>query len=145
MYKLLFLFAMLGSFTLSAQDNNPVKWTFSVQKGSEANQYILKAVANVPEGFHVFAPDPGGDGLLIPTEITFTTTGIKTGPMIAQRKPITKEMKGIGFVNYYEGEIEFTVTVEGSKLTKLVGQVTSQCCNDNMCLPPADSPFNIKL
>lgn len=145
MHKLIFLLAMLASLGLQAQDKNPVKWTFSVQQGSAPSVHILKAVAVVPEGFHVFAPDPGGDGLLIPTEITFTTKNIKAGPMVAQRRPITKEMKGIGFVNYYEGEIEFTVTIEGSNLSRLSGQVTSQCCNDTMCLPPADTPFNLKF
>ncbi len=120
--------------------------TFAAKQGNNPNEYILTATATIKQGFHVFAPQPGGDGLLIPTEISITTKDTKIiRPLTPQRRPITKEMEGIGMVNYYEGEIEFHITVESKKGVTLTGIISSQCCNDQMCLPPTDVPFNVKL
>ena len=138
---------MLSAFVSFGQSPNPVKWTFSGKKGNNPNEYILVASAHIQEGFHVFSPQPGGDGLLIPTEITISNKQslTKTGSLIPQRRPVTKEMTGVGMVNYYEGDIDFTIRVEASKAPILEGILTFQCCNEQMCLPPTDVPFKVKL
>ena len=148
MKKILLVLLVLSSITSFAQDAaSIVKWTFSSAKGSEPNKYILTASAKIDEGWHVFAPDPGGDGLLIPTEIKFTGKTVlkNVSKLIPFRRPITKEMTGVGFVNYYEGEITFTVSFEIAKPTTIAGTVSFQCCDDKMCLAPTDIPFKIKL
>jgi thiol:disulfide interchange protein DsbD len=130
-----------------AQNANPVKWTFSSKKGNNPHEYVLVATAKIQDGFHVFAPEPGGDGLLIPTEVAITnkTAFKKIGHLTPTRRPVTKNMEGIGMVNYYEGEIEFNLTVETDKPGSLSGTMSFQCCNDQMCLPPTDVPFKVKL
>ena len=57
---------------MMAQESSVVKWSFSNKKGNNPNEYIITATAKIQEGFHVFAPNPGGDGMLIPTEITIS-------------------------------------------------------------------------
>jgi hypothetical protein len=147
MKKLMFVLMMLSSILTMAQDTSPVKWTFSSKKGNNPNEYIITAKANIQKGFHVFAPDPGGDGLLIPTEMNVENKDKfkNVGNLIPQRRPITKEMKGIGMVNYYESEIEFHLTVESENPGTVIGVMSSQACNDLMCFPPTDVEFNIKL
>ena len=138
---------MISSFATLAQDVSPVNWTFTSKPGSKQNEYIIIATAKIKEGFHVFSPNPGGDGFLIPTSINFAkSTFIKNvGTLTPQRRPITKEMEGIGMVNYYEGEVDFNITVETDKHITLHGTVSSQACNDKMCFPPSDVDFTIKL
>ena len=147
MKQVLFLIFLFASTFLQAQDLKPLTWKFSAKKGANANEYIITASASLQKEWHVFAPNPGGDGLLIPTEISITNkNAFKTiGALTPQRRPITKEMEGIGMVNYYEGDIEFNIVVEAIKPTTIEGIITSQCCNDKMCLPPSDVPFKIKL
>jgi hypothetical protein len=54
-------------------------------------------------------------------------------------------MEGVGMVNYFEGEIEFNMTIQSTKGATISGIMSSQCCNDQMCLPPSDVPFKVKL
>jgi len=147
MKNILVVLFMLSAFISFGQNPEPVKWTFSTKKGNNPNEYVLVATAKLQEGFHVFAPNPGGDGLLIATEVVLDHKEKykKIGNLIPQRRPITKDMTGVGMVNYYEGEIEFTLTVETDKPGTLSGTITSQCCNEQMCFPPSDLPFNVKL
>ncbi len=147
MKSIFFILCMSFSLLSFAQDSSPVKWTFSSKKGNNPNEYIITAKAKIQDGFHVFAPEPGGDGLLIPTEMTITNkeTVKKIGSLTPQRRPITKEMTGIGMVNYYEGEIEFNMTVELPSPITITGIMSSQACNDKMCFPPTDIEFKLKL
>lgn len=147
MKQLFFILLMLTSMISIAQDASPVKWTFSTRNGNHPNEYVLVAKANIQDGFHVFSTDPGGDGLMIPTDVVLKDKSAfkKTGSFIPTRRPITKNMEGIGMVNYFEGEIEFTLTVETDKAKAIEGILTYQCCNDKMCFPPTDISFNEKF
>lgn len=148
MKNILFILFMIFSLQSVAQDPTKiVKWKFTAAKGNAEHQYIITAVAMIDSGWHVFAPEPGGDGLLIPTDLQFNGKNIpkNIGKFIPRRRPVTHNMEGVGMVNYYEGEIDFNITVEVSKAQTLTGIVSFQCCNDQMCLPPTDVPFSIKL
>ncbi|MBK7762712.1 MAG: hypothetical protein IPI46_04980 [Bacteroidetes bacterium] len=144
------LFILFMSFTLQSIAQDPakiVKWKFSSTKGNAEHQYVITAVATIDSGWHVFAPEPGGDGLLIPTDLQFNGKNMpkNVGKFTPRRRPITHEMEGVGMVNYYEGEVDFIIIVEVDKAQTLTGMVSFQCCNDKMCLPPTDVPFTIKL
>lgn len=146
--KKFFLFALfLSAYQLFAQDLKPVKWAFSISKNEKTQVYTLSALATIEDGWHVFAPEPGGDGLLIPTEVKITNQkGVQTiGSLTPARRPVTHDMDGIGMVNYYEGEINFTIEFTANQVNTLQGMASFQCCNDKMCLPPTDIPFSLKL
>jgi DsbC/DsbD-like thiol-disulfide interchange protein len=146
-FLLFSIFLISVSLSAGAQQPDPASWKFSVKKGNTSNAYIVTATATLQEGWHIFAPDPGGDGLLIPTEVTLDhpESFSKAGKLFAQRRPVTKEMDAVGMVNYYEGEIDLMFIVETTKPNKLSGIITYQCCNDRMCLPPKDMPFDLSL
>ncbi len=148
MKQLITIFFLVLSLQSLAQDPKQiVQWTVTASKAQTANHYLLTASAHIDKGWHVFAPEPGGDGLLIPTEIRFEDKSpVKNqGKLIAKRKPINRNMEGVGMVNYYEGDITFTIDVEVSKTATLNGVMSYQCCNENMCLPPTEVPFTLKL
>jgi len=146
MKSIFFIVFVFCSFFGVAQDPSAVTWAFTSKPGNNPDEFILTASAKIQEGFHVFSPQPGGDGLLIPTEMTLTTTNIKiVKPLTPQRRPVTKHMEGIGMVNYFEGEIEFNMTIQSTKGATINGIMSSQCCNNLMCLPPSDVPFKVKL
>ncbi|HNB82470.1 MAG TPA: protein-disulfide reductase DsbD family protein [Chitinophagaceae bacterium] len=147
MYKLILGLLVFFSVQVSAQDPTKiVNWKTEVKPGEAANQYIFTLSARIDSGWHVFAPVPGGDGLLIPTEIIFEDHSPVShqGPLVPERKPVTRMMDGVGMVNYYEGEIRFTMKISTEKSGALKGKISYQCCNENMCLPPAEVPFSVK-
>lgn len=143
MFILLFC-SMLGM----AQMPNPVKWTFQAIPMSTEGKYTIVAHADIESGWHVFSNNPGGDGLLIPTEMSVDSNdkSIKVdGPMQIDGKLITKEMDGVGVVNYYEHKASFKLTIVGKSEQIIKGVISYQLCNEQMCLPPTDVPFSIKL
>ncbi|QLH45509.1 MAG: hypothetical protein HWD58_07795 [Bacteroidota bacterium] len=94
MRNLFFVFAglltlLLPNLSVSAQPaERPITWKFSIEAGKEAGTYLIHAKAVIGKGWHVFAPDPGGDGLLIPTAIV-PASGQKytvKGPLKAEGK-----------------------------------------------------------
>jgi hypothetical protein len=65
--------------------------------------------------------------------------------MQVEGKEISKNMEGVGLVNYYEHEVVFKINVEPYQVHSVTGNISYQLCNDMMCLPPTEVPFNIKL
>jgi len=142
--SLLILFCSAIAFS---QNMNPVKWTFSATKNPTSGKYTLYAKASIEKDWHVFATDPGGDGLLIGTQLVINPK-LKLNnqsEVRMERKPITKDMEGIGMVNFFENDAVFMLDFDSTKPFKLTGTITYQCCNDKMCLPPTDLPFTVDI
>jgi hypothetical protein len=139
------LFVAIGA---KAQDiPSPIKWKFDIKKGAVANEYTLYATAEIESGWHVFAPEPGGDGLLIPTSIKIEdNSNIQTeNKLQVMGKITTAEMDGVGTVNYVEKVGTFAMPFVAHITTTLKGVLTYQCCNEKMCLPPTDVPFSVEV
>jgi thiol:disulfide interchange protein DsbD len=51
-----------------------------------------------------------------------------------------------GVVRYFENKVEFVqkVKIKGGK-TKLAGKVEYMVCNDEKCLPPAETEFTVAI
>jgi hypothetical protein len=133
--------------SLKAQMPSPVKWNFYTEKAKDAEVYTIYAKATIEQGWHVFSPTPGGDGLLIPTQLTFDHPEKfrEINAMIVDGKEISKNMEGVGLVHYYEHEVVFKVNVEAYEAHTVTGNISFQLCNEMMCLPPTEVPFSIKL
>ena len=146
--KYVFSFILLCiSFISLAQTPDLVKWTFQCTKEKGTNNYTVYAKALIENGWHVFAPDPGGDGLLIPTTVVLDHPELvkDLSELAIDGKVISKEMEGIGMVNYFEHEVTFKLNFKGEGLKTVDGMVSFQLCSDLMCLPPKDIKFNLKL
>jgi hypothetical protein len=133
-------------------DKVPVKWTCNVSKNAD-NVNTLFVKASIDKGYHIFSGKPGDeDGFLIPTtieiEIGAAPANVIKIPITdrhANKKPIQAKMEGIGTVNFYEKEVVYSIPFEvvGNNSNAVVN-ITYQCCNDKMCLPPVDLSLPIK-
>lgn len=142
-FTLLFL---VVSVCVHAQTPQPVSWTFQLIKDKSTQHYTLEAKVIISQGWHVFTTNPGGDGLLIPTSLTLDHAE-KVSELSEVRsigKPITKEMEGVGIVNYFEHEATFTLQFKTKELKLIEGTLGYQLCNEAMCLPPTDVKFTLK-
>jgi DsbC/DsbD-like thiol-disulfide interchange protein len=141
------LLVLLVSVFALAQQPQPVNWTFHLHKDKVTQGYTLEAKGILGQGWHVFTHNPGGDGLLIPTSLTLDHADKVTelSEINSLGKLITKEMEGVGTVNYFEHEAAFTLQFKTTTLKSIEGTLSYQLCNDAMCLPPTDVKFTLKL
>lgn len=141
-----FLFSFLSVSSIVAQEKNPIKWSFYTKQNNDLS-YTVYAKAIMEEGWHVFALDPGGDGLLIPTQLTIAENKaiIKKGKVEVEGDLVKANMEGIGNVNYYEKEVIFKQKITVTNQKKVSGTISFQMCNEHMCLPPEDLNFTVEL
>ncbi|PZF74784.1 protein-disulfide reductase DsbD domain-containing protein [Taibaiella soli] len=134
--------AMIGLRTeVKAQD--PTTWTYEVKKKS-ATEYDLVFHLQLQAGFHIWALNPGGDGLQIVPSFTFDKNANLelVGKVHENGRPTRSKMEGIeGSVNYFSGSVDYIQTVKMKKPGKVTGKHEYQVCNDMMCLPPKDKNF----
>ena len=141
------LLALLVSVFALAQQPQPVNWTFQLQKDKATQRYTFEAKGIIGQGWHVFTHNPGGDGLLIPTSLTLDHADkvSELSEINSLGNIITKEMEGVGVVNYPEHEARFTIQFKTIELKTVEGTLSYQLCNEAMCLPPTDVKFTLKI
>jgi hypothetical protein len=140
------LVTMISAVSL-AQSSKEVKWSFSSKKiADKTYEVVLTAVVN--GNWHIYSQNVGVDGP-IPTAFTFTKNPLLSfdGAVKENGKLIKKneEVWG-GEVRYYENKVEFVqrVKIKGGK-TNLAGKVEYMVCNDEKCLPPAETSFSVAI
>lgn len=104
--------------------------------------------AKIEKGFHIFAFEPGGDGMQIPTTIKFDLPAGVTavGKVKEEGKLIKKEEKELEIViNYYENEVKYVQHVKYKSLAKGKGVIHYQVCNEGMCERECDKPFTFDM
>ena len=140
------LVTMISAVSL-AQSSKEVKWSFSSKKIADKT-YEVVLTATVNGSWHIYSQNVGVDGP-IPTAFTFTKNPLLVfdGAVIENGKLIKKneEVWG-GEVRYYENKVEFVqkVKIKGGK-TNLAGKVEYMVCNDEKCLPPAETTFSVAI
>ncbi|WP_222166709.1 protein-disulfide reductase DsbD domain-containing protein [Edaphocola aurantiacus] len=146
------LLFILGIFLTSAsfaqQTEKIVSWTVTV-KATNADQaeYELSAKATMQKGYHIWAMDAGGDGSLIATSITITPDLNWKDKWMANQRPHDENLDFIeGTVFSYNNTVTLSRKFTADKGTKKIkGIITYQSCNESMCLPPDDVPFEVTL
>ncbi len=131
----------------NSQIVEPVKWTFSQTKISEA-EYDLHLTARIDKGWHLYGTELPDGG---PVKTAFYFESLKdielSGDIVPDKE--TTNMFDPSFqlqVNYYETEVTFTQRVKlkgGSGSVK--GYVEFMSCNDETCTPPMDKEFSFEL
>ncbi len=151
--SLLSLIALLFIAPISmAQTASPVKWSYQIKENADKVSTIY-VKATIDKGFHIFTNEPGDtDGFLVPTTIGVKFMGPDgatiTMPItdrMANTKPIQANMEGIGNVNYYEGDVVYSMPF--ARTTHTIGGsilISYQCCDHKMCLPPTELELKIK-
>jgi DsbC/DsbD-like thiol-disulfide interchange protein len=144
---LLSLLVTMISAVSMAQSSKEVKWAFTSKKIADKT-YEVRMTAVVNNGWHIYSQKVGVDGP-IPTAFTFTKNPLVVldGATNEVGKVISKneEVWG-GVVRYFENKVEFIqkVKIKGGK-TNLAGKVEYMVCNEEKCLPPAETVFSIAI
>jgi hypothetical protein len=131
-----------------AQSSTQVKWTFSSKKIADKT-YEVHAAATVTSSWHIYSQNVGVDG---PIATTFTFT---KNPLVAldgtpkENGKLIKKNEEVwgGEVHYYENKVEFVqvVKTKSAAKTNVAGKVEYMVCNDEKCLPPAETTFSVAI
>lgn len=134
---------------VSAQNLNPVAWTFSSKKLNE-KEYEVMMTAKLQEGWHIYAQTQPSDAIAQPTSINFnknpllTLNGkVKEVGNLEKYKDKTLDVSA----NQYSNQVVFVqkVVMKGKAKTNVTGKLEYQTCNDEKCLPPKTISFSIAL
>lgn len=132
----------LNSFAQTTSES-PVKWHITASK--EQNVSKLNVEATIKDGFHIWAMDAGGDGSLIATTIVLNENDTPLN-WVSDQKPHAEQYEFVeGSVFYYDKKVKFSTPIKNLKSKEIKGTITFQTCNEQMCFPPEDYEFNIKL
>lgn len=148
--KRLSVLALVLLRVYSSFGQEQVKWSFFAKKVKDKT-FEIRAIANIADGWFIYAQNQPQGSVSQPTEFTFaknpllrfaTNVPSEEGVVIRKRYPT------LGYVaNTYKEEVSFvqTVTVTADIKTNIQGRIKFQACNDQMCLPPEDAKFSLQL
>ena len=142
----LFTFLFFLTVFATAQGHKQVVWKFSLEKSGK--DYVIKMDATIESGWHIYSQNIKGDGP-VPTSFSFELPkGAKLNGKTKEPQATEVFDESFGMkVKYFSKSVVFTQIISG-KLNKeqvIKGTVNYMICNDQMCLPPVDVPFEIKL
>ena len=119
----------------------------SVQPGGKATAIF---VVDIKKGFHIQAHEPGAKGLIGADLFFAPPPGITVGqPVFPKGK--TREVKYLGKVNEYVGQVKFevslTVTADYAGHEPLAGLLLYQACDEKtgVCFPPEYVSWALKV
>jgi hypothetical protein len=109
------------------------------------NKDEIDIILKIDKGYHVNA-NPASLDNLIPTSVSFE----RLSPIaVLYPKPLCYTPSFAGHVlNVYDGVVNITATFHKGLIRKtrtVRGNVTTQACNDQICLPPSDLPIEASL
>ena len=146
LFVVLCLFAGNVVHAQIVRDNS--KWTFEAKKIS-GDKYELIVHCKLPDKWHIYALNPGGDGMEIAPEVKFTNNSdVKLIGVVKERgKRISEAMVGIdGNVNIYKNKVDYVQEAIVKNNATIKGTYSYQICDDSQCLPPKrDKPFTITI
>lgn len=144
----MFIFALTGFISLSAQIYEPVKWNFTIKNTGKGTADVV-LIAMLEKGWHLYGLNIPPDGPR-PTSIIFDKieNAEKSGTLKAVSKLHEEYDSNFDMkLNWYVGEAKF---IQGLKYAegadvKVSGYVEFMACNDENCLPPRKEKFELAI
>ncbi len=126
----------------------PVAWEFrSIANGTEEMEILI--VADIDEGWHVYATDLPSDEGPLPTVFRFEeSNAFRLKGDLAEPEPVEQFDPNFAvLVKHHSGKPEFTMKLERTTAEAFTvkGEVEYMACNDRTCLPPLVVPFAIEV
>ena len=136
-----FLFLTFSALSLQAQDK--VKWETSFNK--EKNSIEFKAV--IADGWHLYSQFINNDIGPVPTSFNFDkSTTVTLVDKVVEPTPIRKYDENFeANLDFFISPVVFTQKLGKGSKGKVTGTITYMVCNDVMCLPPVDVPFEVTI
>ncbi len=149
---MLVLFSLLSSVSwlqVNAQDENPVSWSFSINKAEDGSHQLI-STATIEEGWHLYSQNQPGDSDEGPLPTLFILDAGENVEMdgtamekdaIIHHDPVF-DME----VSYFENEAVFTINAKATGDPAIVGgEISYMVCNETMCMPPTSVFFKFDL
>ncbi|TAJ13497.1 hypothetical protein DMA11_08775 [Marinilabiliaceae bacterium JC017] len=150
MKKLLFVLSVIwlaASGNLKAQVEEPVKWTVKVK---EINKWEVQVIAHatVEQGWKLYGLNVPADGPF-PTNLVLEESdnyrAIKTPVEVTAAHVKYDEVFDMD-VPYFKEEATISQNVRITKRPAVIkGYMEFMCCNNEKCLPPTSSEFEIEV
>ena len=141
--KRFFCFLIFALSSLAIQAQEKVKWEVSYSK--EKNSILF--TASIAEGWHLYSQNINNDIGPVPTSFTFVTAdGVKLIDKVVEPTPIREYDENFeANLDFFKSTVTFTQKIDKKSNGKVTGTITYMVCNDVMCLPPVDFPFEITI
>lgn len=141
------LLSLFAVATVTAQIENPVKWSYTAKKISD-KVFDVYITATLDNKWHIYAQD-AGEGPE-PTSLSFSKNPlINLDGKVKEEGKLEKEYdKNFGStLKFYSKKVSFVqrVKLKSPVATVLKGSVNYMVCNDSKCLPPKEIPFAVKV
>jgi thiol:disulfide interchange protein DsbD len=146
---LLILSAFFTVAVASAQNINPVSWTFTSKKLGD-KEYEIQMLATIKQGWHLYSQSQPADAISQHTSFQFNKN-----PLLDMNGKVKEVGKMEKFkdktldvsANQYSNKVLFVqkVKIKGKAKTNVTGKLEFQTCNDEKCLPPKSVNFSIAL
>lgn len=138
---------MVGIFSISAQVENPTKWSFS-QKSLGNNEYELVFKAMIESGWHVYSMyTPAGGPMATVLSFEEAGKGIELLDKATENEP-KKEQDAIFGVEVWSFENEYVITqkikVVDPSVAAVKGTLEFQVCREGQCVM-FDEAFDIAV
>jgi thiol:disulfide interchange protein len=142
------LFIVSTLHIVTAQIQNPVKWSFA-QKAITESEFELQFKANIQKGWHLYSNKLPEGGPIATSFKYDSLSGFElVGELVANKKPIKIFDKSINIeVEYFGNEVTFIqkVILKGKAPVTVSGVVEYMSCNDEICTPPTETEFSFSL
>lgn len=148
--KVTLLLATLLAFVsaVSAQKLTPITWDASVTANSTDNATVTIS-AKIEKGWHLYGfnlPDDGPNSTSIVLNLPEGVTA--DGEITPSRQPVEKFDPIFSLkLAWWDADVTFTqkLKITDGKAHEIDGYVYFQGCNDQTCISPSKTPFNISV
>jgi Thiol:disulfide interchange protein len=133
---------------IAAQVENPVKWSYNLEKG-KSGVYNLKFTAHIDASWHMYTSSLPSGGP-VPTSFSF----VKSPDFETVGKIIELSNAESVYDNSFEMQVSFysqraefvqKIRVKNGNPFKIKGSIEYMSCNDQRCLPPKTIEFTFDI
>lgn len=134
-----------SQIALSAQQMEPVKWSFDTEKTADG-QYTLHFTADIEKDWVIYGMEEHEDGP-IPTSVNFDKGSYKLVDEVTttSESTISDDQMFMVKLEKFKTQADFTQMVSVDGPTTISGWVTFMTCDGERCLPPRDIDFTFDL
>lgn len=146
--QLAIVFVLFVSYFQSyTQVLDPVDWDFRVEQKSK-NTATLFFIADIDEGWHIYAQDPNGGRTPTIFSIEESDNFKLIGPVTEPENAIRKYDSIFNMeVSLFDGKVSFSQDIEllTTESFQINGFVEYFSCDDERCLPPEEEDFSLVI
>lgn len=130
-------------FSAVSYSQDRVEWNFSYDAASSE----VRIKAEIAEGWHLYSQHVNNDIGPVPTSFEFEESSFYTLQGSTREPRALKEYDENfeGELDFFKDSVTFVQRIAVNESCILKGTVVYMVCNDTMCLPPTDVPFEITI